>query len=279
MTRYFMAALLALAILAPGLSSPARACEGAMVTLAPSLTELAFEAGAGDCLVGVVAWSDHPAEAGELPEIGDAFQFDLEKILSLGADTVLAWKGGTPPAAVRRMEEMGLEAAWIEIRALEEIAPALEAIGRAAGREDRAEAAADSFREGLARRLDQRRMHANPIRVFYQISPRPLYTFGGRHVVNEMIRACGGENVFSRMDQEAFVVDLEAVLAADPEIILAAEEQGVDDPLTRWREFSGLTAVSEERLERVDASSLVRPSSGALEGMDKLCRLLDPIRD
>jgi len=176
------------------------------------------------------------------------------------------------------MEELGIEAIWVETRTLDDIATALETIGQAAGRSASGQSASKSFQQGLAERRKARRIYPDPVRVFYQVSRQPLYTLGGPHVFSEMARMCGGENVFSGVTQEAFVVDLEAVMAADPEIIIAARENGGGDPLGHWQKLPGISAVAEDHLHAVEATSLVRPSSGALEGIDKLCEMVAEVR-
>src|SRR5699024_812314 len=84
-----------------------------VVSLAPHLTELVFTAGAGETLVGVVAYSDWPEKARELPLIGDAYRFDMETILGLDADLALAWTGGTPATVARRLGDLGIEVMWV----------------------------------------------------------------------------------------------------------------------------------------------------------------------
>jgi len=241
-----------------------------VISMAPHLTELAYAAGVGDRLVGVVDYSDFPARASRLPSIGDAFRFDLERILSLEPDLALAWQGGTPPQTVDRLRAVDIEVLWVEIRSLADIADALVLIGRRLGRADLGRAAAQEFRHGLSRH--ERPSSQHPLRVFYQVSPRPLYTLGGRHVINEVFERCGLVNVFAELDTEAAVVDVEAVLAADPDWIIAGRSGDGQDPLGRWRD-SGLLDTEQIGLYEVDAELLIRPTPRILKGIDHLCRL------
>jgi iron complex transport system substrate-binding protein len=242
------------------------------ISMAPHLTELAFAAGVGDRLVGVVDYSDFPAQATELPSIGDAFRFDLERILALEPDLALAWRGGTPPQTIERISAFGVEAVWVETRTLDDIADALALIGERLGRGELGRSAAREFREALTE--TERPIVRNPRRVFYQVSPRPLYTLGGRHVINEVFERCGLVNIFAGLDTEAAVVDVEAVLAAEPDWIIAGRADGDtgQDPLEQWRDPS-LVDPERVRLLEVDADLLIRPTPRILAGIEYLCQL------
>lgn len=242
-----------------------------VISLAPHLTELVYAAGAGDRLVGVVDWSDYPPEAAELPSIGDAFRFDLERIIGLAPDLALAWRGGTPTAVVERMASLGIETMWIETNSLEQIAVALENIGQALRSTEQAETAAADFRIRLET-FDVSQKET--LSVFYQASMRPLYTLGGRHVINEVLALCGMRNIFADLDIEATVVDQEAVVAAAPDLIIAGADINTDglDPLGLWRS-TGPVLEGQTRLHQVDPGLLIRPTPRIVEGIEQLCQL------
>ncbi len=243
-----------------------------VISLAPHLTELVFAAGVGETLVGTVDWSDYPPEAAELPIIGDAYRYDLEAILGLDPDYVLAWRGGSPTAAVERVGDLGIEIIWIETRSLDDIAVALETLGDRLGAANAGQQAADRLRSQLAEmEADDTGEAKRP--VFYQVSARPLYTLGGRHVINEVLALCGMQNIFADLDTEAAVVDREAVLAAEPELIIASEENNNDDPLAPWRN-TRLVEESLTELHKVEPTLLVRPTPRIVEGIEFVCSLV-----
>ncbi|NEZ04405.1 cobalamin-binding protein [Wenzhouxiangella sp. XN201] len=243
-----------------------------VVSLAPHLTELAFAAGAGESLVGVVAYSDWPEAARELPRIGDAYRFDMETILGLDADLALAWRGGTPAGVVRQLEDLGIDVLWIETRSLAEIASALERIGSRLGSLETAREAARKYEQQLAA-LRQQNDEQEGISIFYQVSAHPLFTLGGRHVITQVFEACGARNVFADLDVEAAAIDREAVLARTPELIIAGINEGSNDPLAIWRD-TGMVEQGHTRLEAVDPERLVRPTPRILEGIEYVCDLV-----
>ena len=271
---------------------PASKTELRVISLAPHLTELMFTAGAEQYLVGVVEWSDYPAAAGELPRIGDAFRFDIERIISLQTTHALAWAGGTPMAAIDQLESLGIEVLEIETRTLNEIAQALREIGDRFDSQAQAQAAAAEFEQQL-QALDKKH-GGSLLPVFYQVSERPLFTLGGRHVINEVFALCGARNIFAELEIEASVVGREAVIAAAPWAMIAGDselnpsdakadqplETGWPEqaPLGHWRTFNQIPAVACGHAWTVDPALLVRPTPRILEGATQLCAWLDQLK-
>lgn len=253
--------------------SPARR----IVSLSPHLTELAFDAGAGDWLVGVVEHSDYPPEARRIPRVGDAFRIDRERLASLHPDLVLAWRGGTPEVTVEQLTSDGYRVELIETDNPEDIAVALERIAELAGTGEVAAPMAEEFRTGFAS-LEQNYAGRTPVRVFVQVSPRPLYTVGHGQVVDTVISICGGVNVFGDIDQLAPVVTEEAVIAADPQVIIAPRV-GDADVLAQWRRYDGIPAVRGGHLYAIDADLISRQSLRLLQGAREMCDFLQLARE
>lgn len=249
--------------------------EPRVVSLAPHLTELAYSAGAGDALVGVVAYSDWPAAARELPRIGDAYRFDMETILGLDAELALAWRGGTPAGVAEKLEALGIEVVWVKTRSLDDIGEALEQIGSRLGTAETAREAAADYR----RELDSLRERGNPqsgISIFYQVSARPLFTLGQPHVITEVFEVCGATNAFGDLKVEATAIDREAVIARTPELIIAGSDDGSEDPLAIWRN-TRMVEQGHTRLEAVDPERLVRPTPRIVEGIGFVCELVQEV--
>ncbi len=217
-----------------------RAAPQRIVTLAPHLAELVHAAGAGERLVGVSAYSDFPAAVASLPVVGDAFAIDRERLAQLAPDLLLAWDSGTPPHVVEELRARGYRIDVIRTRGLDDIGNALRRIGELTGERAAAAAAAARFAASLEA-LDEAWRTAAPIRVFYQVSRRPLYTISGDHYISELISLCGGENVFASLSELAPTVSEEAVLARDPEVLLTAGTDA-DETLSGWKRWPSLAA-------------------------------------
>jgi iron complex transport system substrate-binding protein len=258
-------------------TSPSTGSAMRIVSLAPNLTELVFSAGAGTKLVGADAYSDYPEAARKIARVGDAFQLDYERLIALRPDLVLAWDTGTPEATIERLKGMHLRVERIHTSRLEDIASAIERIGRLAGTEVVARNGAKRFLEQVAELRARAAAPGDPVPVFYQISEKPLYTVNGDHLISEVIELCGGRNVFDDLQQLAPAVSLEAVLARDPEVIITADgAQG--DPLSVWRKWPRLRAVARDNLYTVSADKVARPTPRIVEGTKEVCTAIGKAR-
>ncbi len=255
------------------LAAPARR----IVSLTPHITELLFAAGAGDRMVGTAQYSDYPPAASSLPRVG-GHALDLEAIVALKPDLVLGWKSGNAAASVARLRALGLTVHLSEPGRIEDIAGELERIGLLAGTGAAADAAAKAFRERYAK-LAARYSRRPPVTVFYQIWKQPLMTVNGKQIISDAIRLCGGRNVFEQLPVLAPTVTVEAVIAVNPEVIVASG-MGESRPewLDDWRRWTTLKAVVRDNLYFVPPDLLQRHTPRILDGAEKLCTHLEAVR-
>jgi iron complex transport system substrate-binding protein len=248
-----------------------------IVSLAPHATELLFALGAGSRIVGTLDTSDTPAAAKAIPRVGDSRALDLERIVALRPDLIVTWPW-TAPAQVEALRARGIAAFTTMPATIDGIAADLERLGALTGTQAAGWREAEAFRARL-KRLRERNAGVQRVRVFYEIWDSPLYTIGGRHLITEAIDLCGGENVFAALTLPAPAVDVEAVLAAKPDAIIAGADRGARPAwLDSWRRWKELPAVANERLYAVDADLLHRPGPRFLEGVEALCAVVDKAR-
>lgn len=255
------------------LPAPARR----IVSLAPSVTELVYAAGAGSRLVAVSAYSDWPPAARHLPQVGDAFRIDLERIVALKPDVVIGWASGTSPSERAALRRLGLPLVLLAPRKLGDIAKALRLVGKLAGTEQEAERAARAF-SAARRRLSAAYAGREPIRVFYELSENPLYTVGGPQIISQVIRLCGGRNVFAGLGKLAPVVTRAAVLARKPQAILVSRYPGARNAVRDWKRWRWLPAVNHGNLFIVPGDILGRATPRILTGALAVCRDLERAR-
>lgn len=246
-----------------------------IVSLAPHATELLFAAGAGQQLVGVSEFSDYPPQAGKLPSIGSSMQLDIERIVSLKPDLIVAWQSGNSARQVARLRKLGYAVYDSEPRRLDDVARTLENFGTLAGSEQ-GRIAARAFRE-RQQALRKRYADKTPVRVFYQIWPSPLMTLNDSHIVSDALRLCGGVNIFGQLPQLAPTISREAVVTARPEAIVASDER--NETWHRWRALSQLPAVRLVNLYRIDGAVMNRAGPRMLDATDQLCRYIDEARN
>jgi iron complex transport system substrate-binding protein len=249
-----------------------------IVSLAPHITELLYAAGAGDKLVGNVDYGDYPVQAKTLPRVGGYTRLDLEAILALKPDLVVAWQSGNPPAALAKLRAIGITVFVSQPDRIADVAVELEHYGQLAGTEAQANAAAARFR---ARLVALRKQYAQRpvVDVFYQIWKQPLMTINDQQIISDAIHLCGGRNVFGSLLVLAPTVTVEAVLAANPEAIVASG-MGDERPewLDDWRRWNSLTAVARDNLYFIPPQEIQRHTPRLLDGAEKLCRALEATR-
>ena len=249
-----------------------------IVSLSPHITELLFAAGAGGRIVGVDDLSDYPPAAAGIAHLGEVTALDVETLLKLKPTLVILWDSGTPARRRAELASLNLNVYPTEQHHLDDSAGTLVEFGRLAGTSPVASIAAQQFQRDLSR-LRAQYAHRPRLKVFYQVWDRPLYTLSGEHVVSEVLSLCGGDNVFNEIHGLAALIDQEAVLARDPDVILIGAQgaEGVRQ-VAQWNQIPSLRAVQRHRVFTVDPSLMSRMAPRILRGVSAVCELLDHAR-
>ncbi len=249
-----------------------------IVSLAPHVTELLYAAGAGKQVVGVSAFSDFPAQATRLPQIGGAMGIDGERVAALRPDLVVAWASGNTTAAIEGLERLGLNVFVTEPRRLTDIPRLLRALGQLAGSAAVAAPAAADFEQALAR-LRATYARRATVRVFFQIEARPPMTLNRAHLVSDVLRLCGGENVFAALSALAPTVGIEDVLQRDPAVVLvSASIADADAVIAAWSRLPQLRAAQRGHVYAVPPDLVLRPTPRIVDGVRFVCDKLDAAR-
>ena len=249
-----------------------------IISLTPHMTELLFAAGAGEHIVGTVEYSNYPPAAQRITRIGDNAQLDLERIVALKPDLIVVWQFGNAQRQLDKLLRLGIPVYYNEPRRLADIARAIEQLGRLAGTETVALPAARAF-VARAAALRQRYAGLAQVTVFYQIWDKPLMTVNGDHLISDVIRLCGGRNVFAGLKMLTPEISTEAVLAMDPEAIGGVTaEAGQAGNLDGWKAWPRLQAVARDNLFVVHADLISRNTPRILDGAQELCEQLDVMR-
>ena len=249
-----------------------------IATLSPGATELTYAAGAGDQVVAVVSYSDYPPEAKNVVSVGSHTRIDLEALVGLAPDLVIGWVTGNPAEQLETLKALGMPVFYIEPRSMEGVASAIERLARLAGTEAAGQAVADNFRTTMTE-LAERYSERDPVPTFYQVWDEPLMSVNDQHLIGQVVTLCGGVNVFGGQSRLVPRIDDEAVLAANPEVIVAGG-MGEENRhwLTHWEQYSSLMAVAEDNLFFVPPSLIQRPTPRLMEGTQLLCEKLDIAR-
>ncbi|MGH8382358.1 cobalamin-binding protein [Pseudomonas sp.] len=257
--------LLVLLALATPLAAASR-----VVSLAPSLSEIVVELHATDLLVGMLDGGDRPPALAQVPSVGRYGQIDMERLLSLKPDLLLLWPGSVPAAQRDQLERLGIATYSAESHGIDELIEQIEAIGVQLGRAEQGRVRAQQLRQHV-QALRARYYREQPLRVFYQVWDKPLYTVGGGQIVSDALAVCGARNVFAELKVPAPQVSLESVLLRDPQVILAGDQAQLD----AWKAWPQVDAVRNERLLQVPDKGLERPSGQMIGATARLCQALD----
>jgi iron complex transport system substrate-binding protein len=248
-----------------------------IVSLTPGATEMLFAAGAGMQLIATVQYSSEPAAARAVPRIGDVAAIDMERLVVLRPELVIAWPAGGNPAQRAKIAALGIPLYQQQVARLTDLPGSLRRLGVLAGTETVAEAAATALE---ARLMALERTYGTAAggwrpTVLLQVWNRPIYTVGGRHLMSDALAICGARNLFADLPEPGPLVDTEAVIARNPDIILAASPPGEGAAwVADWQRFRSLAAVRNHRVVAFENQALSRLGPSVLDATEDLCRTI-----
>ena len=255
-----------------------------IVSLSPGATEMLFSAGAGAQVIGTVQYSDEPAAARAVPRIGDAVAIDMERLVALRPDVVLVSPALGNPAQLAKIGALGFPLYRQQVARLADLPASVRRLGVLAGTQAAAEreahelegrlAALERGAFGTGARSGPNGGGRRPT-VLLQVWNRPLYTIGGSHLISDALSLCGARNVFADLPEPSPLVDVEAVIGRDPDIILAAAPPGEGAAwVADWRRFPSLRAVRSGRVIAFEDQGLSRMGPSVIDATEKLCRTI-----
>lgn len=255
-----------------------------IVSLMPHATELLFEVGAGDQVVGAVQYSDYPEAAKLIPRVGGYSSLNIEAIIALKPDLLIAWPEGNRNRELDRLKTLGLPILVSDPREFHDIAKALTLYGKVTGNEAEAKVAVQEFNKKLnylrmTYSIDENSTE-DKVSVFYQVWNAPLMTQNGNTFISRAIELCGGENIFSDLPMTNPQVSIESILVKDPQVIVASGMgQSRPEWLDDWRQFKTLRAVRNNQLYHILPELFQRPTSRFLIGTQQLCEAMQVARE
>ena len=249
-----------------------------IISMSPHVTELLFAAGGGGRIVGALNYSDYPEAAKRIPIVGSNSAIDMEKVIALKPDLLVVWQSGNTERQLTQLRQLGIPMFYSEPVHMEQIATSITRLGTLLGTHRVAEGAASAFRlklDALAARYGKR----PPVRLFYQIWDKPLYTLNGKQIVSDAMRLCGGQNIFAGLQVKAPVVSIEAVLQENPEAIFGGEQHDpADAGLNIWKPYKTMLAVQRGNLFHLGGELLTRAGPRMADGAAELCEKLELAR-
>jgi len=248
-----------------------------IVSLTPGATEMLFAAGAGGQVIATVEYSDEPPAARRLMRIGDVAAVDMERLVALRPDVVVAWPAGGNPAQREKIARLNIPLYQQQVVRLADLPGSVRRLGALAGTGALAERAAHDIETRLAALTGTYGTGGagKAPTVLLQVWNRPVYTVGGQHLMSDALALCGARNVFADLPEAGPLVDTEAVIGRDPDIIIAAAPPGEGAAwLADWKRFATLAAVRSGRLVVFEDQALSRLGPSVIDATEGLCRAI-----
>jgi iron complex transport system substrate-binding protein len=249
-----------------------------IISLAPNITEILFAVGAGGRIVGVSEFSNYPHEAAELPKVGSYIKPNLEAIIALSPDLMIATADGEKRAEIDRLASLGIPVYIINPRTIPGVIATVREIGRLVGREAEAEETARGM-ECSVDRVKALVAGLPPVTVLLVLNTNPLITVNGNTFQDEMIRTAGGTNIAAAEPIRYPTLTYEQVVVRAPGVIIMttmSPDEDYDAVVAGWRRFTTVPAVKTGRIFLVDSDIVDRPSPRMVQGLDALARLFHP---
>jgi ABC-type Fe3+-hydroxamate transport system substrate-binding protein len=245
------------------LSSPAKR----IIVLAPDLVENVFAIGAGDQVIGVVQGCDYPSAARRIAQVGSYMGIDLERIVALKPDLIIAWKYAFP-RQLAALKRLGIPVYVAAPKKLEDVPRLMRHLGCLTAHEQSAEVAAHQFEDSM-KHLPVRAANKPRVKVFFQIDRYALMTVNQDSWINQVIELCGGRNLFADAKVIAPEVSRESILMANPDVIFnVAENNGWQ---SAWQRWSQIAAVRDHRLYSIEPDWIARAGPRLVLGARQAC--------
>jgi iron complex transport system substrate-binding protein len=243
---------------------------GRAISLAPSLTEMIFAAGAGDRLVGVTSYCDYPASVKGIEKIGDTQSPNIERIIALKPDVVFVSTASQLESFMGTLGQQGIAVYVTDPKGIRGVIKNLRTIGALFGTAEVADQAATELGERVSR-LEHGPDRLVKPRVFVQISNEPLFTIGKDSFLTEIVTRAGGELVTQNVSGAFPKLSKETASAMNPEVIFLSDS---DDNRVPNAVFARSPAVKNGRVYRINADIISRPGPRLIDALEEFARIL-----
>jgi len=249
-----------------------------VIALSPHAVEMLFLLGAGERIVATTKFADFPEQALSIPRIGGYNGIQIEKILALNPDLIIAWEDGNKTQDIEQMEKLGLNVYRSQTRSLDQIAQELITFGEMLGLETKGKRAAEQFTQRLKRIRDVNQ-NKRPVRFFYQLWDEPLRAMAAGSWINTVMESCQGVNVFDDPSLDYPQVSIENVLVSAPEAFVVPSHHGtLNANADRWKKWPEIPAIANNHIYFIEGDLLHRFSTRILDGMERVCLAFDKVR-
>ncbi|MDF1762100.1 MAG: cobalamin-binding protein [Oleibacter sp.] len=247
-----------------------------IVSLSPHITELLFSLNAGDKIVATTDYSNYPPAAQKIPVIGGYQGINVEAILALQPDVVIAWPDANPHRVIEQLKALNIPVFISAPKNHQDILDDILWMAELSGTQALGKLLLVEAQSRLAKIKSYQ--DKAPVNVFFQLGDQPLMSQNSDTFIHQAIVMCGGRNLFADSPAPAPLVSEEAVIQADPQIIIASAKTGNQQWQQRWLRYPSMQAVANKHLYSIDPDETHRPSLRFFDGTLMLCERIDRAR-
>jgi vitamin B12 transport system substrate-binding protein len=252
-----------------------------IVALSPHIVEMLYAIGAGEQIVATVDSADYPLAAKAIPRIGNYLRLQLERIIELKPDLIIAWRSGSPSDDLQRLQQLGFKIIYSDPKTFTDIALELKTLGKLTAHRQLANKLANNFLKQLFA-IKQRYANKNKIVAFYQLWPAPLTTIAKQSWPQQHLDICKVENPFFNAPTAYPTVGIEQIIIHPLQAIIiptnaSATKQKI--AANNWQKWSHLPAVKHQQFIFPDTDKIHRMTPRALVGLTEFCQQVDMVRD
>ena len=249
-----------------------------IIALAPHIVESLYAIGAGEQIIGTTAHADYPKAAENILRVGSYARLQIERIIQLKPDVIIAWKTGNPMDDLARLEKYQFKVVYSHPQTLEDVANELIMLGKITGREVVANSVAKKYLLNL-QKIKQKYATQNKVRVFYELWSRPLRTVANKAWPQQQIELCGASNPFADAQDDYPSVGLEQVLVTLPQVVIQPGQHSADSPDgLNWPQWQHIPAVKNNFIFHPNADKAHRMTILMLDEVVVLSAQIDAAR-
>ncbi len=248
-----------------------------IISLAPSNTEILFALGVGDKVVGVTDFCDYPEEAKSKDKVGGFSDPNIEKIIELKPDLVLAT--GMHGEVLKQLEDVNIVVFVIDSKNIKDVIESIETVGKLTGQIDVSKNLIADMNEkidGVKAKVANLSDGQRPL-VYYEVWNDPIMTVGPGTLIYEIIEMAGGKNIAADSKEEYPQLSVEVLIEKDPQIIIASKgSMGEPGAVKERKGWENISAVQDEKVYVVDENLLVRAGPRIIDGLMEVAKILHP---
>lgn len=250
-----------------------------IIALSPHIVEMLFDVGAGAQIIGATAHSDYPEQAKKIPQVGNYVRLQLERIIELQPDLIIAWKSGNPSDDLARLKQLGFNIIYSQPNTFSDIAKEMRHFAHITGHAKQGESVVAAFNQKLER-IKKQYQNKSKVLSFYELWSRPLTTVAKSSWPQQFLDICGVNNPFYQVVTPYPQISIEQVLPLSIELIIQplsvnqSEREGFN-----WQDWPLIPAVKNNHIIQPDADALHRMTSRSLTALQSLCESIEQVRD